>query len=114
MRVGITTDLRYSMFSAGHANACFSIARILQAMNYDVYFIHRQEASDWWDDVDSLKEGAPKRIFLGDFIGAIVEPLDLVVEVAFNMKPDERQKVAKVINPDYLIYGEKNDVGDSH
>jgi RNA ligase (TIGR02306 family) len=26
----------------------------------------------------------------------------------------ERQKVAKVINPDYLIYGEKNDVGDDH
>jgi len=26
----------------------------------------------------------------------------------------ERQKVAKVINPDYLIYGEKNNVGDSH
>jgi len=26
----------------------------------------------------------------------------------------ERNKVAKVINPDYLIYGEKYDVGDSH
>ena len=26
----------------------------------------------------------------------------------------ERDKVAKVINPDYLIYGEKHDVGDSH
>jgi RNA ligase (TIGR02306 family) len=26
----------------------------------------------------------------------------------------ERQKVAKVINPYYLIYGEKNNVGDSH
>jgi hypothetical protein len=26
----------------------------------------------------------------------------------------DRKKVAKVINPDYLIYGEKNDVGDSH
>jgi RNA ligase (TIGR02306 family) len=26
----------------------------------------------------------------------------------------ERQKVAKVINPDYHIYGEKHDVGDSH
>ena len=25
-----------------------------------------------------------------------------------------REKVAKVINPDYLIYGEKHDVGDSH
>jgi RNA ligase (TIGR02306 family) len=26
----------------------------------------------------------------------------------------KRNKVAKVINPDYLIYGEKHDVGDSH
>jgi len=26
----------------------------------------------------------------------------------------ERSKAAKVINPDYLIYGEKNNVGDSH
>ena len=26
----------------------------------------------------------------------------------------ERQKVAKVINPEYLIFGEKNNVGDSH
>ena len=25
-----------------------------------------------------------------------------------------RHKVAKIINPDYLIYGEKHDVGDSH
>ena len=26
----------------------------------------------------------------------------------------KRQNIAKVINPDYLIYGEKHDVGDSH
>jgi hypothetical protein len=26
----------------------------------------------------------------------------------------ERQKVAKCINPSYLIYGEKHDIGDSH
>jgi RNA ligase (TIGR02306 family) len=26
----------------------------------------------------------------------------------------DRKKVAKVINPDYLIYGEKHDIGDSH
>lgn len=26
----------------------------------------------------------------------------------------DRKKVAKVINPDYLIYGEKNNIGDSH
>jgi RNA ligase (TIGR02306 family) len=26
----------------------------------------------------------------------------------------QRDKIAKVINPDYLIYGEKHDIGDSH
>ena len=26
----------------------------------------------------------------------------------------ERNRIAKVINPDYLIYGEKHNVGDSH
>jgi hypothetical protein len=26
----------------------------------------------------------------------------------------ERNKIGKVINPDYLIWGEKNNVGDSH
>jgi uncharacterized membrane protein len=26
----------------------------------------------------------------------------------------EREKVAKVINPDYLIFAEKHNVGDSH
>jgi hypothetical protein len=29
-------------------------------------------------------------------------------------KTGDRHKVAKVINPDYLIYSEKHDVGDSH
>jgi hypothetical protein len=26
----------------------------------------------------------------------------------------ERNKIAKVINPSYLIYGEKHDIGDNH
>jgi len=34
--------------------------------------------------------------------------------VVIKLETGERQKVAKVINPDYLIYGEKNDIGDSH
>ena len=95
MRVGITTDLRYSMFSAGHANASFSVARILESLNYDVFFVHKQEGFDWWDDVHSLKETAPKRIFLGDLLTAAMKPLDLMVEIAFNLKPEERKKVTK-------------------
>ena len=34
--------------------------------------------------------------------------------IVIKITSGERKKVAKVINPDYLIYGEKNDVGDSH
>jgi hypothetical protein len=95
MRVGITADLRYSLFSAGHGNACFSIAKILEAMKYEAIFIDRKEGCDWWDDVETLKEGAPKRVFLGDFLSGKEGPLDLVIEVAFNLKPEERQKVTK-------------------
>jgi RNA ligase (TIGR02306 family) len=34
--------------------------------------------------------------------------------VVVKARTGERQKIAKVINPDYLIYVEKNDVGDGH
>ena len=34
--------------------------------------------------------------------------------IVIKIMSGDRKKVAKVINPDYLIYGEKNDVGDSH
>ena len=34
--------------------------------------------------------------------------------IVIKLYTGERNKVAKVINPDYLIYGEKHDVGDSH
>lgn len=34
--------------------------------------------------------------------------------VVIKLHSGDRSKVAKVINPDYLIYGEKHDVGDSH
>lgn len=34
--------------------------------------------------------------------------------IVIKYETGERNKIAKVINPDYLIYGEKHDVGDSH
>jgi RNA ligase (TIGR02306 family) len=47
----------------------------------------------------------------GNFIKNTKIPHEGIVIKHFNGK---RSKVAKVINPDYLIYGEKHDVGDSH
>lgn len=46
-----------------------------------------------------------------NFIGKTKVPHEGIVIKEFS---GDRKKVAKVINPDYLIYGEKHDVGDSH
>ena len=92
MRVGITTDIRFSMFSAGHANTCFAIAKVLQAMNCEVIFLHKQDA-DWWDDVHELKEEAPKRVKLEDQLKS-VEKLDLVIETTFFLTANERRQIS--------------------
>ncbi len=49
--------------------------------------------------------------FLFDHIEGTKVPHEGVVIKATD---GNRHKVAKVINPDYLIYGEKHNVGDSH
>lgn len=56
------------------------------------------------------KEEQDKHVF-GNFIEGTKVPHEGIVikEVS-----GDRHKVAKVINPDYHIYGEKNNVGDSH
>jgi RNA ligase (TIGR02306 family) len=56
------------------------------------------------------KEEQDKHVF-GNFIEGTKVPHEGVVVKSVT---GERQKVGKVINPDYLIYGEKNNVGDSH
>ena len=47
----------------------------------------------------------------GNFVDGTKVPHEGIVVKCLS---GERHKVAKVINPDYLIYGEKNNVGDSH
>ena len=56
------------------------------------------------------KEEQDKHVF-GNFIEGTKVPHEGIVIKGVS---GDRHKVAKVINPDYLIYGEKNNVGDSH
>ena len=56
------------------------------------------------------KEEQDKRVF-GNFIEGTKVPHEGIVVKSIT---GDRKKVSKVINPDYLIYGEKNNVGDSH
>jgi len=48
---------------------------------------------------------------IGNFIEGTKVPHEGIVVKHIN---GDRHKIAKVINPDYLIYGEKHNVGDSH
>ena len=66
--------------------------------------------------VDVLYEGpwsqeVQDSFVFNNFIGGTKVPHEGIV---IKHTSGERQKIAKVINPDYLIYGEKNNVGDSH
>jgi len=56
------------------------------------------------------KEEQDKYVF-GNMIDGTKVPHEGVVVKSVT---GDRHKVGKVINPDYLIYGEKNNVGDSH
>ena len=61
--------------------------------------------SGLWD------KGTQDRFVFNNFIEGTKVPHEGIVVKDLS---GERHKVAKVINPDYLIYGEKNNVGDSH
>jgi len=56
------------------------------------------------------KEEQDKYVFKNNIEGTKVPHEGVVVKSVTG----DRRKVSKVINPDYLIYGEKNNVGDSH
>ena len=75
MRVGITTELRFSMFSSGHANSCLSVASIFQAMGHEVVLLHKQVDQTWWDDIPELAADKPKCVLL-DNLDTV---LDLVI-----------------------------------
>jgi len=81
------------MFSAGHPNACLSVAEAFK--DHEVIFLHQQEGRDWWDDVESLKDNVPKRVLVADFLKNSTEPLDLLIEIAFFASPVTRPRLAK-------------------
>ena len=68
------------------------------------------------DEVETLysglwsKEEQDKYVFNNNIHGTKVPHEGVVVK----SMSGSRHKIAKIINPDYLIYGEKNNVGDSH
>jgi len=78
-----------------------------EAAHFDVLDLPHVELLNWgrWS-----KEKQDKYVFNNFIEGTKVPHEGVIVKEVSGV----RSKVSKVINPDYLIYGEKNNVGDSH
>ena len=92
MKIGITVDIRHSMFSAGHPNSCLAIAEAFQVGGHEIVFLKRDSEKTWWDDVKALEADAPRCLSVES-----VNALDLVIEVAFFLTPAERTKFLKTV-----------------
>jgi len=88
MRIGITADIQYSVFSAGHPNAAMAAMEAFQAGGHEVIFLHNGSTDNvWWDDVKALEPTCPR---------STVEQagkLDLVVEIGFFLTPIQRSSL---------------------
>lgn len=88
MRIGITADIEYSIFSSGHPNASMAAMEAFQAGGHDVIFLHNSSTDNvWWDDVKALKSTCPHTTV--DQAGK----LDLVVEIGFFLTPIQRSSL---------------------
>ena len=94
MKIGITVDMRHSMFSAGHPNSCIAIAEVFQVGGHEVVFLKRESEASWWDDVKALEADAPKCYSIDTVTD---KSIDLVIEVAFFLTPAERSNFARCV-----------------
>lgn len=88
MRIGITVDMRHSMFSAGHPNSCIAICEAMQVGGHEVIFLKKDEKI-WWDDVLEI---------MGNYRIEdlkLCSNLDLLIEVGFHLTPLERTRISK-------------------
>ena len=88
MRIGITVDMRHSMFSAGHPNSCIAVCEAMQVGGHEVVFIKKDTEKVWWDDVFGI---------MGDYTIESVEnctKLDVLIEVAFHLTQIQRSMLS--------------------
>jgi GR25 family glycosyltransferase involved in LPS biosynthesis len=114
MRVGITVDIRHSMFSAGHPNSSIAVAEVFQTDGHEVIFLKKDSSRAWWDDV---KEIEAECVNIDE-----VDDLDIVIEIGYFLTPLQRKKVPKSIwycrkeasftDIESTIYGSKPDGRD--
>lgn len=99
------TDIKFAGFDVEVDNKYEGYTA--EVAHFDVMDLPKVENLYWghWS-----KEKQDKYVFNNFIEGTKVPHEGVIVKEVSGV----RSKVSKVINPDYLIYGEKNNVGDSH
>ena len=99
-------DIQFAGFDVKANGEYFSadMAEILISVDLGLPHVEILYEGHWNQEVQD-------KFTFNNFIEGTKVPHEGIVIKIFS---GDRKKVAKVINPDYLIYGEKNDVGDSH
>ena len=81
-----------------------TISFIIQGVFLELPYVETLYSGNWSQEVQD-------KFTFNNFIEGTKVPHEGIVIKA---EDGNRNKVAKVINPDYLIYGEKHNIGDSH
>ena len=81
-----------------------TISFIIQEVFLELPYVETLYSGNWSQEVQD-------KFTFNNFIEGTKVPHEGIVIKA---EDGNRNKVAKVINPDYLIYGEKHNIGDSH
>lgn len=89
MRIGITARFQNSYFSGCSPQNAVILGKVLQKMGHEVTLLKPAEDPDWFIDVKEEGSKAPKRLTWD-----VSQFYDLIVEVTWNLKADQRPKAA--------------------
>lgn len=94
MRIAVSVNFQFSLFSGGVQGCALSVAETLKAMGHEITLLNRGSANDWWDDVHNLKNLWPNRVQWDSAVSQNIK-YDLLVELSWFCTPEERVKIAK-------------------
>lgn len=99
-------EIRFAVFDIKDAGKymCPSVSRQVTEKALELPYVEVLYYGKWSQEIQD-------KYTFNNFIPGTKTPEEGIVIKYYT---GERQKVAKVINPDYLIYAEKKDIGDSH
>ena len=98
MRVGVTCRFQNSYFSGATPQVAVVLAKALHALGHDVRILYPKGEAAWFVDIPEEGTRCPKREEWSPETASFTEgPLDLLVEVAWFVPEQYRQRMAKRI-----------------